>query len=95
MTTNAATDSSSIIEADHTTRNPFAAFMEPQSLMAAHDRMAAQVEQSVIHRPLDKLPAIPRSADDIVTEMGDPTEYGDLSGLGDLTGLVTGFGGFN
>ena len=42
----------------HASINPFAAFLNPMGSVEAHIRMAAQVLQSVIHRPLDK-PQIP------------------------------------
>ncbi len=93
------TPSIAIAESAHAARNPFAAFMDPKSLMAAHDRLAAQVQQSVIHRPLDKLPAPPSSQEDIAADFrGDPqTDLdapGRRTGLGDLSGLVNGFAGF-
>jgi hypothetical protein len=41
-----------------TIANPFAAFLSPDIVMAAHERLASRV-LSTVHRPLDK-PMLPR-----------------------------------
>jgi hypothetical protein len=49
--------------------NPFAAFLSPEVLVAAHERLGKRFA-GVVHRPLDKLiPAKP--ADEIFIDFGD------------------------
>ena len=47
--------------------NPFAAFLSPQVVMAAHERLTSRV-MGIVHRPLDK-PMIPKAGQVMFAEL--------------------------
>ena len=85
----------------HASINPFAAFLNPMVSVEAHVRMASQVLQSVIHRPLDK-PQIPTlgAKEAVDDDVGAETEAEEVyevvaAGPDDMSDIVTNFDSLN
>lgn len=58
-----------------TVANPFAAFLSPDTVMAAHERLAGRV-LGTVYRPLDK-PRLPKVGCENLTELDEEVDGED------------------